>query len=1271
MQDERRVTRTDVPLEGRPLSGSGLAPGSNQGVAQAASDERPRVDKSGRFHIVGIGASAGGLESLERLFTNMPANTGMAFVVIQHLSPDFKSLMDELLARHTDLPIHRAEDGMAVSANSIYLIPPKKEMIISDGRLLLNDKDPKQALSMPIDRFFRSLAQDAGKRAIGVILSGTGSDGSRGICEIHNAGGLVLCETKESAKFDGMPQAALETGVVDQALPSPGIPQALVEYTRRSASAEVPDDVPPLEAIEVVFKLLNDAYGIDFSHYKPNTVSRRIQRRLAMVGVRSVDEYAERLHSDADELNALYKDLLIGVTRFFRDRDAFAQLESAVVPELVRRAATEEEIRVWVAGCATGEEAYSLAMIIHEQLAAAGQPINVKIFATDVHRVSLDNAGAGLYGEEALQDVAPERLERYFHKGPGGYRVSPDLRQMIVFAKHNAINDAPFTKLDLITCRNLLIYFQPQAQQKALSLFQFGLKTGGYLFLGPSESPGQLLDELEIVDSHWKIYKKCRDVRLPVDLGLPLRRGAPALHSTKMVSAPSPTATADPSLIGAYDKLLDRYMPPALLINERHELLHVFGGAECYLKTRSGRPSGDALEMLDRELRTAVTGAVQRALRDLTPVSYSGVRVGDNGDGTRLRVAVEPVDNPRSRLAQLLILIEPMEAPEAEARTEAAERTEASMRQVSADHIESLESDLRYTKENLQATIEELETSNEEMQATNEELVASNEELQSTNEELQSVNEELYTVNGEYQKKIAELSEMTSDMDNLLESTDVGTIFLDRDLNIRRFTPQIGLEFHLLPQDIGRPIDSFAHNVEHPELIDDLRRVVQTEQPCEREVRDRQGKWLFLRILPYRTKAKRIDGVVLTLIEITQVKRAQAELSNAVERRDEFLAMLSHELRNPLGAILNASHVIDQMTVENATLHEPIQVVRRQGRLMSRLLDDLLDVSRVTQNKIELHTQELDLRATVESAIESAQPLIDSNQLTLETSFADEPLSVVGDPARLQQVISNLLANAAKYTPPGGRVTLVTGIEANDVVVRIRDTGVGLPSNETESIFELFVQSDHALDRSDGGMGVGLTLVRSIVEMHAGSVSASSAGADQGSEFVVRLPREGGMPTRRPNSAQVEHQMVPPKQSGGCIVVVEDQDDARRMLRTLLELQGFEVHEAENGTKGLAVIERYRPGVALIDIGLPGIDGYELARQLRQNLGINDTYLVALTGYGQPSDVESAFEAGFNNHLVKPLDPVRLARILNFHSHLDETRTTPGDQEDPPKNNSQ
>lgn len=1190
--------------------------------------------------IVGIGASAGGLGSLERLFSAVPSKTGMAFVIIQHLSPDFKSLMDELLARYTDIPIHRAEDGMEVTADSIYLIPPKKDMIIANGRLLLTDKDPKQPLSMPIDRFFRSLAQDAGDRAIGVILSGTGSDGSRGIRDIHDAAGYVVCEAKESAQFDGMPLAALETGVVDETMQPEAIPGALQHYIRRVAAADEPSDgIAPTGAMNTLFKLLNDECGIDFSHYKSNTVGRRIQRRLSMVGAHTLTEYVDRLRRDQLEVNALYRDLLIGVTRFFRDREAFYRLERDVIPAIIDKAGSDDEVRVWVAGCATGEEAYSIGILLLEQMATVEHKPRVKVFATDVHPASLEFAMAGVYCADALGDVSPERLTRYFERRRDGYHVSSELRKMIVFATHNLINDAPFTKLDLITCRNLLIYFDPTAQKRCMNLFHFGLKSGGVLFLGTSETPGDLQDEFDPIDMHWKIYRKSRDVRLSNEMSSPLLSPL----ATKRVVAPVAARNQpDAGLISAYDAILNSRMPPSLLINERRELLHVFGGAEQHLSVKPGRPSNDVLDLLDHDLRTAVTGAVQRVLKDGRPISFSTVCVTARHGEQRLRVSVEPLKNSRSRLKQLLIVLEA--APERPAPSpEVGDSGDADMRQMSRDRIESLEVELRHNKENLQTTIEELETSNEELQAANEELVTSNEELQSTNEELQSVNEELFTVNAEYQKKITELTELTSDMDNLLAGTDVGTIFLDAELCIRKFTPQIAGQFHLLSHDVGRPIDSFSNSISYPRLIEDLRRVVTSGERFETEVRDKEGTWHLLRILPYRKKAK-VDGVVLTLIDVSRIKGVQAELAEAVQLRDRFLAMLSHELRNPLGAILNAANVLGRTDSDAKSIRSVAEVVVRQGQQMARLLDDLLDVSRITQNKIEMRKEPVSMASIAAGAVESVRPLFEQNGHSFTESISDEKMIVDGDSVRLQQAISNLLANAAKYTPPGGRIELAAFPEDGQVVIQVHDNGAGISPDQIDSIFNLFMQSDRTLHRSKGGMGVGLTLVRMIVERHDGTVSVCSPGQGSGSCFEIRLPLMAG--------EVAAADKAPPEVDGKCaevatIVVVEDQDDNREMLRRLLEMEGYRVFTAENGPKGVAAVEQHRPDIALVDIGLPGLNGFEVARQIREQFGNRQTYLVALTGYGQPQDLQTAFESGFDSHMVKPLDMLKLKQLLS------------------------
>jgi two-component system CheB/CheR fusion protein len=1308
--------------------------------------------------VVALGASAGGLEALEKFFDNMPADSGLAFVVIQHLSPDFKSLMDELLARHTKLAILRVADGMAIEPNSIYLIPPKKEMIVSGGKLLLTDKDPTQGLSLPIDTFFRSLAHEYGRNAIAVVLSGTGSDGSRGIRAIHDAGGFVIVQDEASANFDGMPRSAIDTGVVDAVLPPRDMAGAILDYVQgRPLTLIAPssEGQPTATGIDEIFRVLNDAYGLDFSYYKPNTVARRVERRMQLSRTASLSEYVRRLRIDADELNSLYRDLLIGVTKFFRDGEAFQRLESEVLPQILNRVPSDDDLRIWVAGCATGEEAYSLSILVHEALSARRRLLRVKIFATDVHQASLDYASAGVYSEEALADVPALRLERYFTKHPAGYQVAQELRKLIVFAPHNVIKDAPFTKLDLVCCRNLLIYLQPHAQKKAISLFHFALKPSGILFLGPSESPGEISDEFDTLDRHWKIFRKRRDIRLPNDFRLPLSPGLTRWRVTQGKSAGDSRGLPDIQLLRAYDALLSEYVPPSLMVNDRRELIHSFAGAGKYLALPDGRLSNDILDLVEPDLKLALAGALQRVAKEKEPIVYGSVHLRSLPEGELLRLSVKPLAIQSTGEEYYLISFVTHAKP-----SPPASETHIDFDQASRDRLVELEDELRYTKENLQATIEEMETTNEELQATNEELVASNEELQSTNEELHSVNEELYTVNAEHQRKITELTELTDDMDNLLRSTDIGTIFLDRALRIRKFTPQIYHTFQILPQDIGRSIETFSHNVLHESLLADVQQVFQTEMPFEKDVQDRNGRWYLLRILPYRSKG-RVDGVVITLIDISSLKRVERELRRmskvymdgadpiviedlsghivdlneealrayrwsrqeiigqpvsklipaehvdhgeqlrercrnqehlrnvesircdragnchpvlltlslltdeagapigiasiakniqkqkdaeqeareAVVRRDEFLAMLSHELRNPLGAVLNSAQLIAREEgLPNAVVGAR-DVILRQATQMARLLDDLLDVSRVTRGKIEIRKEVVDLAKLIHDAIDVVRPIVDERRHKLELRISDRPLFVEGDSARLLQVHENLLLNAAKYTQPEGRITVSLTDEDNQAVIAVEDNGVGIPAEMLSAIFDLFVQGHNSLARTEGGMGIGLSLVRLLVELHGGRVSAQSAGRNKGSRFTVRLPLTDKRPLPVPhiNLSPADHTRV---------VVIEDNDDSRTMLEQLLLLDGYQVTVAADGAAGFDAIVREQPHVVLLDIGLPNMDGYEVARRVRAELPGVPIRLVALTGYGRAEDRAAVAQAGFDEHLVKPVQPEALARAL-------------------------
>ncbi|HEY4104538.1 MAG TPA: chemotaxis protein CheB, partial [Polyangiaceae bacterium] len=657
---------------------------SNGAVPVAAENQKP--------YVVGIGASAGGLEALEHFFDNVPRETGMAFVVIQHLSPDFKSLMDEILARRTSLPISLVEDAMVVEPDHVYLIPPKKEMIISDGRLLLSERDRDQELTLPIDVFFRSLAQDCGPRAIAVVLSGGGSDGSRGIRDVHEAGGLVIVQDVESAQFDGMPKTAREAGVADYVLPPRDMPGALIEHVSR-AGQPAEESISAERGMQAVYRMLEREFGIDFTHYKPSTITRRIERRLQLARVDDIDEYVAKLQKERAELDVLYRDLLIGVTRFFRNEEAFDVLEREVLPELLK-GSLDTPFRVWVAGCATGEEVYSLAILLHELTAQSGR--SFKIFATDVHQGSLDIATRALYDEEAVVNVSPERLKRYFLPRGRTYQVVPDLRQTVVFAHHNVVKDAPFTRVDLVSCRNMLIYLQPAAQEKVLSRFHFALNRGGVMFLGPSESLGHLDHDFETIHKQWRIYRKYSDSRVPVD-----RKPAhpPRVSSVRSVvpsagsGAPNssglgPARYSVSQLLGTYDALLDELMPPSLLLDDRGELVHSFGGAARFLKLRDGRQGLDALELVDSELRMVLIGGLQRVLNDPTTIVFKGVQI----DGESYKVSVRRVQSKKGPATHVLVTFDGLN--DGASRQTPPPESEIDLRQVPREQLGALEAEL-------------------------------------------------------------------------------------------------------------------------------------------------------------------------------------------------------------------------------------------------------------------------------------------------------------------------------------------------------------------------------------------------------------------------------------------------------------------------------------------------------------------------------------------------------------------------------------------------
>lgn len=872
------------------------------------------------YLVVGVGASAGGLEALESFFQHTPINLGITYVVVQHLSPHFKSLMPELLARKTSMPISLVETGMSLQRDHVYLIPPGTEISLKNERFQLHAKNVDAGLSLPINVFFNSLAESYGKRAVAIILSGSGSDGREGVRSVHNSDGLVIVQDENSAAFDSMPKSALGTEFVDCVLLPEQIGDTLQAYLQDPYTKYLPGSVTNSEGdiagLGRIFSLLNKDFGLDFNQYKSATVSRRVIKRMLVNEFESLKSYIDFAEGSPQEREALYQDLLIGVTSFFRDPEAFSDLAEQVIPEIISRSSYSNEIKVWSAGCATGEEPYSLAILFHEVAKSLGKTINLKIFASDAHQTSLDFASAGRYPSETLSSVTPELLARYFEpSGVGHYALNKQIRSCIVFARHNVISDAPFTSIDLVTCRNLLIYLQPHAQKKALSFLHFALKLSGFLFLGSSETPGDLSSEFKEINRASKIYQKLRKVLLAPDAATSVKSDVINSKIRQRLHTHQPDKVTGPelNLFQAYDEVLRALSLNGILISDKKEVLHTFGDNNQYLSFPLGRLSRNLIELVDRELRLPLSGAIQTAERENKVVIFEGIELTTKEEQQNIRITVRPLR--RSSSEQLWFFVSLKNLLEEE--TEEAHYSRRVVRSVDIDleareTIRSLEGELADTKEDLQLTIEKLEASNEEVQATNEELITSNEELQSTNEELHSVNEELYTVNSEFQKKIAELTELTDDMNNFFRATDIGTIFLDEQLEIRKFTPTVSAILGLRDSDVGRRLETFAIQIDYPHLIDDIKIVLSTGMTIEKEAPGVNNSWFLVRCIPYRTDSAAIEGVILSFIETTSIKQAELKMRERTHELEQFSRIaINREER-----VLELKNLVNELCVE-------------------------------------------------------------------------------------------------------------------------------------------------------------------------------------------------------------------------------------------------------------------------------------------------------------------------------------------------------------------
>jgi two-component system CheB/CheR fusion protein len=1263
---------------------------------------------------------------------------------------------------------------------------------------------------------------------VGVVLSGTANDGTMGLEAIKAEGGITFAQDA-SAKYDSMPRSASAAGCVDLVLSPAEIATELARIAKHPCVAGQPlafspaahaadaepggqesDGAPlpqgskggtepdveagsesPLEGYKRVLLLLRNHSGVDFSLYKSATILRRITRRLVLNKQASLSDYAGFLVGNAKELDALYADVLISVTSFFRNPQTFDVLEHKILPELFKQPG-DDPLRCWVLGCSSGQEAYSIAIAFLEAAEKAPRMRKLQIFATDLNDELLEKARHGLYPKSLTLDIAPERLRRFFVEENGGHRVCKTLRDMVVFARHNLIADPPFSRMDLISCRNLLIYLEPSLQRRAIPTFHYALKPHGFLLLGASESVSGFTELFEPVDNKNKIYAK--KAAPTVAFHLPVRKvtGERTPHQRPQLPVHPPVEMGRSEGVRVElnaereaDRItFNQFAPPAVLVNAELQIMQFRGPTGAFLESPTGKASFDVLKMARDGLMLPLRSAIAQARKENKTVGKGNIRLTHDGTTRTVSLEVIPLKNLREPCF-LIVFDEAGRAPARAASDPARARANRPRADEEPNRIVELETELAETREYLQsmqeqhdAASEELQSANEEVQSANEEMQSVNEELETSKEELESTNEELTTVNEEMSNRNVELSRLNNDLTNLQNSTTLAIMLLGRDLTVRHFTPQAEKQFALQAADLGRPIRHIQHNLafgDHPEHGVDLEalgtEVISSMREQELQVHDKNGRSLSLSIRPYVTQENKVDGVVLVLVDISDRKRAEeaaahlaaivassddaiiskdlggviqswnrgaerlfgytaeeaigtsslklvpadrpdeepeilarvgrgetvehhetvrqrkdgsfveisltvspmrdragrvvgsakvarditdrrrteetlrqraVELAEGEKRKNEFLAMLGHELRNPLAALVHGLELMGQVADDKERSEEVRRVMVGQCERIGVLLDQLLDIARLISGKVALSKKRIDLADPIRAGIDSVKPHLDAQKHTLTLSLPPDRVLVMGDAVRLTQVVENLLTNAIKYTAEGGRIDVALEADEKNARFVVRDTGVGLSAEFVPHVFEVFTQAHRSLDRAQGGLGLGLPLVSRLVEMHGGLVSASSAGLDKGSAFVVTLPRlpEALSPSTEPAPTKSSLNKIRSRR----ILVVDDEEEASRFLADLLELGGHMTRVVSDGPTALAAVGTFDPEVVLLDLGMPGMDGYEVARRMRDQYPDRRILLIAVTGYQK--DAIRLQQAGFDHHLVKPANLKALSAII-------------------------
>ena len=1235
--------------------------------------------------VVGIGASAGGLEALQQFLTFLPGDTGMAFVIIQHLSPDHKSLLADILGKDTNMPVVEAQDGMRVERNHIYMIPPKFNLeIVSD--ILRLKKYNHRNINHPIDIFFRSLAAAYENRAVAVILSGTGSDGTNGIRSIKDKNGVIIVQSPESAKFDGMPRNAIATGFVDLVLNPDSIAREMRHIAASMVDAGNKLQLSDGDLMVQVFSILRNVTNVNYTYYKQTTILRRIERRIVVTHNRNLQEYVKYLSNNPDEARLLAKEVLIGVTSFFRDSDYFDVLKDRVIYDLVKNSTPSEQIRVWVAGCSTGEEAYSIAILFAEVMEELEARRDVKIFATDLDADSIAMAGRGIYGDNISEDVSVSRLSRYFTRKGNHYIVGHEIRKMIVFAQHNVFQDPPFGKLHLISCRNLLIYFQNILQRNLFAIFHVALNDRGYLFLGRSESVIDYDDVFRVVCANEKIFVHNAAGKAPSHehitysmQGVENNLGSAAyLHSV-----PEPDLSFNSAELDM--RILEMMMPPSVLVDEKNKLVHTYGNCKDFITLPVGAVTLDIFNLVKPELKIAVSKALKESRETQERVAYEGIPVKLDGKNQLISMVGQPIrdrlgaDTGMTVLAFLQKSEEPSEIAMEQYRVDTA----------AAERITDLEKDLHVAQDSLKKTVTELESVNAELQAANEELLTANEELQSSNEELQSVNEELYTVNSEYQAKVNELAAVNDDMANFLSTTLVGIIMVDRNLNIRKFTEYISSEFHMADQDVGRSLRYIAFNFATIDLIALCRQVLSSMTPIEKNCASVTGKTYLVRIAPYKAverekdhdyhmtadariiekedkeEEKGLRGLVITFVDTTkqvndqqQIEEMAKALRAAVQsgrEKETFLSHMSHDMRTPMTAIIGLVQLSLQRKDLPPAVKGDLEKIQSSGRYLMGLIDEVLETSRINAGKA----------VTVSTAARETQVIEEVNSIISQKAKEEgllfrsrikgcEDRYVMMDTDYVERILINLLSNAVKFSKPKGTVDFITSVTYKNGKARhvytITDDGMGISEEFRKKMFLPFEQENRENVTLRDGQGLGLYICKNLIEMMQGTINCESVKG-KGTTFTVvleyDLASDEQIRLQRRKVTTYEDSVL----YGKNVLVAEDNSINAEVIMKLLEGRGVHSELARDGREAVEMFRNngaYHYQAILMDLMMPLLDGQQAARAIRESntADAGSIPIIALTADAYDDLEDKCFDAGMDGYLRKPIDTEELFRVL-------------------------